>query len=286
MKSVRNPNFYLLFFTFLLSLAAQAQPLQLPAQIGAAKNGVYVIAHRGLHHGIPENSLPAYARAIELGCDFIEVDIRRTRDGKFVSIHNPTIDAYTGGETGQVSDMTLQQLRALDIGSAVGSQWKGTRIPTLEEILELAKGKVGIYLDLKVPAVPELLQIIRQYDMEQSVVWYIPLQFYLDTGSEVFGQSLPMPDPHSYESLRDLLDQHSPRLVATDMDVLSEEFVTRAHGKNAMVFVDEDDGSELEWARILRWNTDGIQTDHPEELIEFLKSQQRERSPVPAGAVH
>ncbi|WP_193164302.1 glycerophosphodiester phosphodiesterase [Microbulbifer hainanensis] len=275
MKSISRPKFYWLLVACLLSLAAQAQTLQLPEQVGAAKHGVYVIAHRGVHRGIPENSLPAYAKAIELGCDFIEVDIRRTRDGKFVSIHNPTIDAYAEGESGKVSDMTLQQIKALDIGSAVGPQWRDTRVPTLEEILELAKGKVGIYLDLKVPAVAELLQIIKQYDMEHSVVWYIPMNFYLETGRDDFGQSLPMPDPHSYENLGDLLDNHSVPLVATDMGVLSKDFVTRAHARNTMVFVDEDDGSEVEWAQILRWNTDGIQTDHPEKLIEFLKRQKQ-----------
>ncbi|PXX29210.1 glycerophosphodiester phosphodiesterase family protein [Arenibacter sp. ARW7G5Y1] len=59
------------------------------------KNGnTYFTAHRGSHNGIPENSLAAYQKAIELGCDFVEIDIRTTKNGKLVSVHNATIDAY------------------------------------------------------------------------------------------------------------------------------------------------------------------------------------------------
>ena len=78
--------------------------------------GVYVVAHRGAHQGIPENTLAAYQRAIDLGCDFVEIDLRTTRDGRFVSIHNDTVDAYTEDAKGPVRDFTLEELRALDIG--------------------------------------------------------------------------------------------------------------------------------------------------------------------------
>lgn len=66
----------------------------------------YVIAHRGVHNGIPENSLPAYQKAIDLGCDFIEIDARETKDGRIVSIHNSTIDAYVKGGKGKMDRRT------------------------------------------------------------------------------------------------------------------------------------------------------------------------------------
>jgi glycerophosphoryl diester phosphodiesterase len=60
----------------------------------APRNGnVYVVAHRGAHDGVPENTLAAYQRAIDMGCDFVEIDVRTTRDGVLVSIHNSTIEA-------------------------------------------------------------------------------------------------------------------------------------------------------------------------------------------------
>ena len=168
----------LLLVTVLLLMTAVAD---LNAQTGLEdffpkpKNGnTYVIAHRGVHSGIPENSLPAYQKAIELGCDFIEIDVRATKDGELVSVHNPSIDAYVNGTTGKVSDFTLEELKTLDIGERIGPEWKETRIPTFEEILLLCRGKIGIYLDLKEPLVPELVQLIKEYGMERDIVWYIP----------------------------------------------------------------------------------------------------------------
>ena len=63
-------------------------------------NDVYVIAHRGAHKNMPENSLPAYRKAIDLGCDFVEIDVRTTKDGRFVSMHNSGIDEYVQGSGG------------------------------------------------------------------------------------------------------------------------------------------------------------------------------------------
>ena len=63
----------------------------------APRNKINVVAHGGAHKGIPENSQPACRKAIELGCDFVEIDVRTTRDGKFISMHNSKIDDYVSG---------------------------------------------------------------------------------------------------------------------------------------------------------------------------------------------
>ena len=236
-------------------------------------NGVYVIAHRGAHQGIPENSLPAYQKAIDLGCDFVEIDVRTTKDGNFVSVHNANIDNYAEGKTGSVRSMTLAELKALDIGSKTGKEWKGTQIPTFKEILELCHGKIGIYLDLKDAAIPELMAIISKYDMEKDILWYIPYQYIMQTENvdQLFGRSYPMPDPQSEGNLKPLLEKLKTPVVATDMGELSQSFVNVAHQFGAKVFVDEKEGTKAEWEKIISWGTDGIQTDKPAELIEFLR---------------
>jgi len=237
------------------------------------KNETYVIAHRGAHQGIPENSLPAYQKAIDLGCDFVEIDVRTTKDRKFVSVHNSTIDNYVEGKTGTVRSMTLAELKALDIGIKTGEKWKNTRIPTFEEILQLCQGKIGIYLDLKVAPVPELMEIIRKYKMENDVVWYISASYLMDLkgADEMFGNSFPMPDPGSEKNLENVLSKLKPSVVATDMGELTQSFVDKAHKFGVKVFVDEKEGTATEWQKIISWGTDGIQTDKPEELIKFLK---------------
>ncbi len=238
------------------------------------RNGsTYVIAHRGAHTGIPENTLAAYRKAIRLGCDFVEIDVRRTKDGRFVSMHNARVDKYVKGVTGKVANFTLVELKKMDIGSRVGPQWKNERIPAFEEILELCKGKIGIYLDLKEPYVKELTAILKDYGMERDVVWYIPAS-RMDLLKEVkkdCPSCIPMPDPGPAENIPAVAKVLHPEVMATDMGQLNGKYIRWAHERNIKVFVDEDKGGEEEWMKILKWGTDGIQTDDPERLIGFLK---------------
>ena len=234
----------------------------------------YVIAHRGAHVGIPENSLAAIQKAIELGCDFVEIDTRMTKDGRIVSVHNASVDEYVIGKTGKVKDYTLEEIKKLDIGEKTGPEWKNTRIPTVEDILQLCHGKIGIYLDLKEPLVPELLRIIDKYDMERDIIWYIPA-----SRMEIIKQlktlcpdCIPMPDPGPERNIQEVVDQVHPRVLASDMGQLSESFVKTAHAGNSKVFVDEKKGTPEEWQQIINWGTDGIQTDNPAALFEYLKT--------------
>jgi len=234
--------------------------------------GVYVVAHRGAHEGIPENTLAAYQKAIDLGCDFVEIDVRTTKDGKFVSVHNGTIDAYVPGKTGRVSEMTLEELRALDIGARMGDPWKGTKVPTFEGILDLCKGKIGIYLDLKSAPVPELVKIVKAKGMEKDIIWYVGGR-HLDDLKASCPECFEMPDPGPEKNLAKLLDEHKPRVVAAVWEHFSKSFVDACHNAGAIVICDED-GTEC-WDDMLGWGTDGIQTDHPAQLIEYLKKRKK-----------
>jgi glycerophosphoryl diester phosphodiesterase len=240
------------------------------------RNGkTYVVAHRGAHVGIPENSLPAFQKAIDLGCDFVEIDTRLTRDGQIVSVHNSTIDQYVVGHKGKVSDYTLAELKAMSIGEKLGPEWKNTTIPTFEEILQLCQGKIGIYLDLKEPLIKELLPIIRKYGMENDIIWYISgnRMEEIKLLKSLCVECIPMPDPGPEKNIVGICNQLHPRVLASDMGQLSESFVKTAHEFRAKVIVDEKKGTPEEWEQILNWGTDGIQTDSPEALLDFLKKR-------------
>jgi glycerophosphoryl diester phosphodiesterase len=280
MKSMIRVSDCTLIRTILLLSAVL--PLQLYSQqgipdchISAPRNGTYVIAHRGAHIGIPENSLAAYQKAIDLGCDYVEIDVRTTKDGKFVSIHNSKVDEYVTGVKGKVSELNLVELRSLDIGLNTGPEWKGTKIPTFEEILDLCKGKTGIYLDLKAAEVSRLVEVIKKYNMEKDIIWYISASDTKDI--DELKKSCPdcilMPDPGSQENIKTVVSKFNPCILATDVDKLGEKFVNTAHQCNTLVISDEKEGTETEWRQMLDWKTDGIQTDNPEKLISFLKSR-------------
>jgi len=242
-----------------------SSPLPAPRQ-----GGVYVIAHRGSHRDIPENTLAAYRRAIELGCDFVEVDLRTTADGHIVSAHNATVDAYTQDARGPVSALTLEQLKTLDIGSRVGPEWKTERIPELEEILALCEGKIGIYIDLKAADPCEVAEALRRHDLEKRCVWYAgpgPLRALRDCCPECH----PMPDPLSPRGLDRLLKDNPPPVIATDAKTVTPEMVAACHAAGVMVFV--DDGGPDSWPALLAMGVDGIQTDDPESLIALLRQR-------------
>jgi glycerophosphoryl diester phosphodiesterase len=111
-----------------------------------------VVAHRGHRAAYPEQTLPAFVAAIELGCRAIEADLQLTRDGRLVMMHDLTVDRTTDGH-GAVADATLAELEALDAGSWFGPSFAGTRIPTVEVLLDLAI-PAGVTLCLEVKGTP------------------------------------------------------------------------------------------------------------------------------------
>lgn len=111
-----------------------------------SKDYVLAVAHRGVCMPAPENSLLAVQKAIDLGFDIVEIDVRLTKDGQLVLMHDKTVDRTTNGK-GLVEDYTLEEIKKLRLKNAIGVQWKYQQIPTLEEVMLLAKGKIMINLD-------------------------------------------------------------------------------------------------------------------------------------------
>jgi glycerophosphoryl diester phosphodiesterase len=230
---------------------------------------VYVVAHRGAHIGIPENTLAAYEAAIVMGVDFVEVDLRTTRDGHIVSVHNKDIDSYvTNGEQGLVSEMTLEQLKQLDIGSRISSRWSNERIPAFEEILALCKGRVGIYLDLKDASVDKLVYVVKKWDMAGQVLWYADFD-ELERIAKLCPECILMPDPGLEENLPKVIERFQSPVIAAVWRYYSQSFAAKCHQADAVVIVDES--APTCWEDALEWNTDGIQTDHPAQLIAFME---------------
>ena len=100
--------------------------------------GCNVISHRGANQVAPQNTIEAFKKSIEIGCDGFETDIHLTKDGIHVVCHNFTIDETSTGK-GAIKNMTLEELRQYDFGSYKGEQFKGVKIPTLDEFLEVSK---------------------------------------------------------------------------------------------------------------------------------------------------
>ena len=119
--------------------------------------------HRGAAELEPENTLLSIQKAIDLGVDQIEIDVHLTRDQHLVVIHDTTVDRTTDGQ-GAIADFTLAEIKQLDAG-------KGERIPTLQEVIDLVRGKVVLQIELKGPDTAEpVVQTVERNRIENEVL--------------------------------------------------------------------------------------------------------------------
>ena len=131
---------------------------------------VLVAAHRGDWRNFPENSPRAIDSAIEMGCDIVEIDIRVTRDGHYVVLHDKTLDRTTTG-SGKVSHHSLAEIKGLRLLNGYGMPTEEV-VPTLEEALELCRGRVLVYIDKSEHAIAEVHQLAESLGVQDQVLYY------------------------------------------------------------------------------------------------------------------
>jgi glycerophosphoryl diester phosphodiesterase len=248
----------ILVFTFL------AQPTE---------KQVAVISHRGEHLHHPENTMPAFRAAVDAGADFIEVDVRTTVDGRLVLQHDDTVDRCTNGH-GKVSAMTFEEIRKLDAGAKFNADFAGTPVPTFEEVLEFAHGKIGVYIDSKQISAKDLVTAVEKYHMEDNVVVYGGLNLHREV-QKLSPRIKIMPESENLEWSTKFLEELHPKVVAFDAHDWKDEIIAAVKAANAGLYVDRlglADNPQM-WEDAIRRGATGIQTDHPAELVRLLRER-------------
>lgn len=159
------------------------------------KNAVRVAAHRGNSRYFPENTLIAFESALKLPVDQLEIDLHMTKDGEIILMHDHKVDRTTD-HTGFIRDYTLAELRQMDAGSWKGEQFKGTKIPTFEEFLDLVAPYSEMTMNVELKDYPtdeddtwakescdKSLAMIERYGMKDRVwinCWSGELLEYID----------------------------------------------------------------------------------------------------------
>ena len=249
--------------------------LALPrAPLPPAKHRVAVIAHRGGAALAPENTLAAYRQAIALGVDYIEIDVRITRDRQLVVLHDATVDRTTNG-TGAIADLRLAEARRLEAGMKFGPRYRGERIPTLDEVLHLCRGRVSIYLDHKAGPVWRLARTLRRHHMSRQTVVYAGLdrlQEWKRAAPDVPVMPSPGESCRTPDGLRQFLLGFPAEVLDGGVEGWSADLVRAAHVGGAAVYVDCLGIADTPAGRraALAMGVDGIQTDHPDQLLAEL----------------
>jgi len=249
---------------------------------------VQVMAHRGVTSAAPENTMPAFELAVEIGVEWVEIDIRLTKDGHHVLMHDRTVDRTTNGK-GPVADHTLEQIRQLDAGSWFAPRFAGTRVPTFVEVLTWAKGKVNLYLDTKQPDPKKLVAEILEAGMERQVMVFDSKEGAAEI-RRISGGKIPiMPDydkdvPYDYWFKTIKADA-----LEVDHDLLSDELVKRARAAGVLIQTDTL-GPSLDtpacWRKLIERGVNWIQSDRPDGVLAMFYKQGARRGPRPVLSDH
>ena len=264
-----------LFFAATVLCAASAHA-QTHAPLPAVKHKQVVIAHRGDHVSYPENTLEAYKSAILQGVDYIETDLRTTKDSGQVIMHSESVDGMTSGK-GQISELSYDYVHNLNITDAV--HHKKYKVPCLKEVLLLCRDKVNIYLDFKAADVNVTWRMIVAFHMENHVVVYAnTLDQFKEWRRIAPAMPLIMSVPENVKdvtALKAFLDEYPVSAVDGAIGQYSPEMLALLKSRNVAVWLDVQDQNEgpATWSQALSEGVPGMQTDHPAALTHYLTQQ-------------
>lgn len=258
---------------------------------------VLVTAHRGDWRNTPENSIQALKNCIAMGVDIMELDLKKTKDGQLVIMHDQTIDRTTTGK-GDVSDYTLSEIKTFFLRSGSGHPTKH-HIPTFMEILAIAKNKIIIDVDKGYDYYPQVIKELREQGMIGQAIVNVKGSTPLPQIEQEVGKIeeditiMPIVDMKRADA-SEIIASYKPHQktiiqanFSTDtLSVLKNIASLRTNyglwinslwpeqngGHDDDMAVEENKKDES-WGWLISRKANLIQTDRPKELIEYLRAK-------------
>lgn len=268
------PAILLLFVVF--KTHAQVRPIRKEFLDPTSKN-VLVASHRAVHHQLPENSLPAIREAIRLGVDIVEIDVKVSKDGIPMLMHDGKVDRTTTGK-GDLETQTFEELRKLRLMSN-GKATEET-IPTLEEALQIAKGRIMVDLDLKTERIDKVIEVVKKMDAGEFVFFFdsdYQILAKVDAASKNY---MIMPRAYSQAMADSALTRFKPEVIHIDSKFYTPEVTSLIRGKGARIWINALGAPDVEIRKgnvsetlknLTRQGANIIQTDEPEKMIRGLR---------------
>ncbi len=238
-------------------------------------NEVTIVAHRGAAGKAPENTLAAFQRAIDDRTDWIELDVQENAQGQIVVMHDSDFMKLAGNPT-KIWDATQAQLKDIDIGSWFDPKFSAQRVPTLKQVLELARGKANVVIELKYYG--------HDQNLEQRVIDIVESA---DMVNETAIMSLKYKAVQKIRTLRPDwkvgllsataigdLSQLDTDFLAVATGMVSAGFITRAHKAGRQVFV-WTVNDPVSMSRMISLGVDGLITDEPAMANRVLDEREK-----------
>lgn len=273
----KNNWLMVLALASIMSCQRSKSPNQIEAWNYKSQHKLKISAHRGNSGLAPENTLATFRKTLDMGVDFIEIDVRTSKDNQLVILHDGTLNRTTNG-SGPISNLTLAEIKQLKANKGWEAQYPDERIPTLEETLQLVahwnkqkNTKTYIYVDCKQVEPKPLLKLMKQYHLDKESIYY---------GNDDFLDKLKTEDPLSKRmpslNKADEMETKIKRLAPYAFDVnwlgMNAQLVKDIHEKNIRVYTDVlgplDQASNYKKAKEL--GVDLIQTDHVKSVYRYF----------------
>lgn len=248
---------------------------------------IMVAAHRGWKSSYPENTLLAFQKALELGVDMIELDLRLSKDGIVVVIHDATLDRTTNG-SGMVSSHTLAELKQCDAGGWFKPEFEGLEIPTFEEFCQLLQQYPDVLLNVEIKPAPDAIEaadqairILEKFDcisrsvftcFDAAVLSYIHEAYNLKT------QGFPG------EKMSNFVSGQSGTYsnmwaVGIEMSLLTPEIVQEFQGRGIMVWsYCPDVAVQVQYS--LECGVTGMTCNDPQPAMQILRERRNQAEGV------
>jgi glycerophosphoryl diester phosphodiesterase len=241
---------------------------------------VLVAAHRAMHIKYPENSLAAIQHAIDSGVDIIEIDIRRTKDGRLILMHDGTVDRTTYGE-GKVEDLTYQQIRQITLKKS-DEDTLIHMIPSLEEALGLAKDHIMVDLDIKSASIKRLVNQVHETQTADQVLFFDRDFAVLDSVLLLDSTLMVMPRAKSAGEVSGILKKYKPPVLHIDDSFFTEDVVNQIRSAGCRIWINALGLPDVQatagfietgYEPLVKGGANIIQTDRPLLLMQFLQAK-------------
>lgn len=264
----------------------------------SAQNKIQVTAHRGDWRNAPENSVRAFQYAAAMGVDIVELDLKKTKDGVVVIMHDETINRTTNGK-GKPSDFTFEEIRKFGLRNGLG-RVTNNQIPTLKEVMLALKGSgVKVNLDKSYDVYNEAYAVLKETGtIKQAIfksdVTYAELKARYPQliDSIIYMPVVSLDKPEAKQVIVDYLKNMKPYAFElnftkdTSAVLKDNKFITKTGAKVwinslwASLNAGHDDDTAVEdgnkkdsWDWIIAHGATIIQTDRPKLMIEYLKEK-------------
>jgi glycerophosphoryl diester phosphodiesterase len=217
------------------------------------------VGHRGAAGHAPENTIAGLERGIELGADFVEIDVQRTLDGRLVLMHDKFVDRTTDG-TGTLCEMSLEDIRQLDAGN-------GQQVPLLEEALRVVGNRAGIVVECITPGIgAQVYREVREFGFNAPVIFSSFLHKEIRAIRALDAKAMTMALIEAVPIVQTAFAQESGATHAgIALDSLTSEFCNALHHAGLTVFAyTADTTQQIHFAKKL--GVDGIISNFPDRL--------------------